>query len=128
MTTAVPLKAWEAAISAANACSATYWTDSSMVSSSPVPGVEATELPAPGRVTPSGVSIRLLEPALPARSDWYWYSRPDAPFPSQLTVPTTGDASRPSGSTRWVSGTRLIPGRLRAATLAASASGTRWTR
>ena len=100
-----------------------------MVSSSPVPAWAATEAcPVPGRATPSGACIRLLVPALPARNDWYWYSSPEAPFPFQLTVPTTGRASWPSGSTRWDSGTRLIPVRLRAVTLAATASGTRWAR
>src|SRR5664280_2719786 len=129
MTTAVPLNAWEAEISAASACSATYCTDWSMVSSTLVPGVELTAASAPpGSVTPSGAVRRLFDPALPARSDWYWYSSPDAPLPSQLTDPTTGEASRPLGSTRWVSAIRLMPGRLRAVTLAASGSGIRWTR
>ena len=128
ITTAVPLKACEAAISAARACSATYWMDSSMVSSTPVPGLAATEAVPPGSVTPSGASSRLFEPAFPARRDWYWYSSPDAPLPSQLTDPRRGDASWPAGSTRCVSGTRLMPARLRAVTRLATASGTRWAR
>ena len=100
-----------------------------MVSSSPLPGSAATEaLPEPGMATPSGACMRLLVPALPARSDWYWYSRPEAPSPFQLTVPTTGRASWPSGWTRWGSGTRLMPIRLRAVTLLATASATRWAR
>ncbi len=100
-----------------------------MVSSSPLPGCAATEaLPEPGMATPSGAWRRLLVPAFPARRDWYWYSRPEAPSLFQLTVPTTGRASWPSGWTRWGSGTRLIPTRFSLVTLAATVSDTRWAR
>ena len=72
-----------------------------MVSSTPVPAWAATEAcPEPGMATPSGACMRLLVPALPASNDWYWYSSPEAPLPFQLTVPTTGRASWPSGWTR----------------------------
>ncbi len=67
-------------------------------------------------------------PGLPARVDWYWYSMPELPAPFQPTVPTTGSASRPTGTTRWDSGTRLIPFRPSLVMAAAVASGTRWAR
>ena len=128
MTTAVPPVAWDATISAASACSATYWTDSSRVSSMPVPGVDGVDCPPLGRATPSGDVRMLVLPALPASRDWYWYSTPDVPAPFQPTVPTTGSASSPTGTTRWASGTRLIPLRSSLVTAAATASDTRWAR
>ena len=79
--------------SAASACSAMYCTDSSMVSSSPVPGRAETEpFELPGRVTPSA-SNRFSVPGFPANIDWYWYSSPDVPLPFHPVVPTTGRAS-----------------------------------
>ena len=57
MMTAVPPVAWEATISAAKACSVTYWTDSSRVSSIPVPGCGRRRVLPVGSATPSGESI-----------------------------------------------------------------------
>ena len=42
MTTAVPLTAFEVSIALASACSDSYWSWVSRVSSRPVPGLEAT--------------------------------------------------------------------------------------
>ena len=67
-------------------------------------------------------------PGLAGQHDWYWYSMPEVPLPFQPTVPTTGWARRPTGTTRWDSGTRLIPLRSSLVTVAATASGTRWAR
>ena len=128
MITAVPPVAWEATISAARACSATYWTDSSRVSSSPVPGVAGVDWLPLGRATPLGDVSTSVAPALPARVDWYWYSTPELPSPSHPTVPTTGWASSPTGTTRWESGTRLIPLMARLVMAAATESGTRRAR
>ena len=97
MITAVPDVGFEATISAARACSVTYCTDSSRVSSSPVPGWAGVDASVLGSVTPSGDSRTSVLPALPARSDWYWYSIPDVPAPFHPTVPTTGSASSPTG-------------------------------
>lgn len=128
ITTAVPPWAWEATTSAARACSATYWTDSSMVSSRPVPGWAAVVWLPLGRATPPGDWSRSSVPAVPARSCWNWYSRPELPLPFQATVPTTGWARRPTGTTRWDSGMRLMPGNRSLVMAAATGSGTRWAR
>ena len=56
ITTAVPLVALEVSIALANACSDSYWSWESRVSSRPVPGLEATCWVTGdwGRVTPRG--------------------------------------------------------------------------
>ena len=128
MMTAVPAVACEARISEASACSATYWTDSSRVSSRPVPGSAGVDRSPLGRVTPSGDSRTSVVPGLPAKDDWYWYSMPEVPAPFHPTVPTTGWASSPTGTTRCDSGTRLIPLSPSLVTVAATESGTRWAR
>ena len=45
-------------------------------------------------------------PFWPARSELYWYSRPDCPASAAPTVPMSGAASDPAGSMRSVSGAR----------------------
>ena len=47
----------------------------------------------------------------------YWYSRPDWPVPVGAHRAESGAASDPAGSTRSVSGSTLMPGRLSAVTL-----------
>ena len=128
ITSAVPPVAWEARISAASACSATYWTDSSKVSSIPVPACAGVDWLPLGSATPSGDCMRWVVPGRPANIAWYWYSIPDVPLPSQPTVPTTGWASRPTGTTRWDSGTRLMPLTFIFRIAAATLSGTRWAK
>ena len=59
MTIAVPLVASEETMALANACSDSYWSCLSKVSSRPVPGLPATWLVTGdcGRVTPDGDSM-----------------------------------------------------------------------
>ncbi len=60
-----------------------YCTDSSMVSSSPVPGRDGTVSAASREDDPARRPQQVLDPGVPASSDWYWYSRPDVPLPFQ---------------------------------------------
>ena len=129
-TTAMPLKAWEAAISAARACSATYCTDSSMVSSRPVPGSgEHRAGPVTGQGarrlgTPAGSRSRPGRPAV----DWYWYSRPEVPVAVPSDRPHHRMGQLPVGLHPLGLGDQVDPGQVRAVTLAATALETRWAR
>ena len=68
ITTAVPLTAFDDSIALASACSDSYCSWVSNVSSSPVPGVVATWFVTGdcGRATPAGDSMIVSLPAVPA--------------------------------------------------------------
>ena len=81
MTTAVPLVELEDSIALARACSDSYWSCESSVSSSPVPGLEATWSVTGdwGRATPAGDSMIVSLPSTPASWRLSPYSSPAAP-------------------------------------------------
>ena len=81
MTTAVPLTAFEVSIALASACSDSYWSCVSSVSSSPVPGVEDTWFVTGdcGSATPAGDSMIVSLPSTPARRWLSPNSSPPAP-------------------------------------------------
>ncbi len=94
MTMAIPLLACDAVISEPRACSVTYWSGSSMVSSMPVPALEEDNcVVLPGSVTPLGDCSIVSVPFSPPRRPLYWYSSPDKPVPSAPTSPMTGAAT-----------------------------------
>ena len=113
MTTAVPLTELEVSIALANACSDSYCSCESRVSSRPVPGLEATCWVTGdwGSVTPAGDSSIVALPLVPASSLLYSYSSPAAPWPAALVNPTTGAARFPFGTTRLESAISEIPGK-----------------
>ena len=92
ITTAVPLTAFEDSIALASACSDSYWSWVSSVSSMPVPGVVATWFATGdcGSATPAGDSMIVSLPSVPASSWLSPYSSPAAPCPIALVNPTTG--------------------------------------
>src|SRR6185437_10041389 len=100
ITTAVPLTEFEDSIALANACSDSYWSWLSSVSSSPVPGVVATLSVTGdcGIVTPAGDFTIVSLPSVPANSVLFPYSRPAAPWPDPLVKPITGAARFPLGT------------------------------
>ncbi len=69
ITTAVPLRAFDDSIARASACSDSYWSWVSSVSSSPVPGVVATLSVTGdcGRATPAGDCMIVSLPSMPAK-------------------------------------------------------------
>ena len=74
ITTAVPLTASDVSIALASACSDSYWSWVSRVSSSPVPGVVDTWFVTGdwGSATPAGDSMIVSFPAVPA--SWWLYA------------------------------------------------------
>src|SRR5579863_204384 len=117
ITMAIPLLACDARISAPSDCSVTYWRGASIVSSTPDPGTAPRCVTVrPGMATPSGATSSVATPVWPASMELYWYSRPAAPAPASLTVPTRGPAMAPAGSMRCVSDRTLMPLRPSAAT------------
>ena len=117
ITTAVPLTALDDSIALANACSDSYWSWVSRVSSRPVPGTVGVWLVTGdcGRATPEGDSMMVSFPAVPASTWLLPYSRPAAPCPAALVKPTTGAARFPLGTSRLESATNVIPGMASAA-------------
>ena len=130
ITMATPQVAWEATISAPRACSATYWTDSSMVSSMPVPALAgALVAMAPDRATPSGDSEPLLGAGRAGQQRLVLVLEPGQAGAvradrAQHRLGQLAVGLRPAGARL----TRLMPVRLSAVTLAATASVTRWAR
>ena len=112
MTMAVPLTELDVSIACARACSDSYCTCVSSVSSSPVPGDVATWFVTGdcGSATPPGDSMIVSLPAEPA-SEWLSpYSMPAAPFPAALVNPITGEARLPFGTSRFESAINVMPG------------------
>ena len=113
MTTAVPLTAFEVSIALARACSDSYWSWESRVSSRPVPGLEDTWFVTGdwGSATPPGDSMIVSLPSTPARRWLSPNSSPAAPFPAALVNPTTGAARFPFGTSRLESAISEMPGK-----------------
>ena len=63
-----------------------------------------------------------MDPAVPARSFWFWYSSPDAPSPAALVIPITDWASDPFGTCRTEESTIVMPGNWSRVMIAALAS------
>src|SRR5271169_5010002 len=112
ITTAVPLTALEDSIALASACSDSYWSWVSNVSSMPVPGAVATWFATGdcGNATPAGDSMIVSLPSVPANRWLSPYSSPAAPRPDALVNPTTGAARLPFGTTRFESAISVMPG------------------
>ena len=113
ISTAVPLTAWDDSIALASACSDSYWSWVSSVSSRPVPGDVATWFATGdcGNATPPGDSMIVSLPSVPARRGLLPYSRPAAPCPAALVNPTTGPARFPFGTMRFESAIIVMPGK-----------------
>ena len=111
MIMAIPLLACAATMARANACSASYWSGSSMerTRSSPRTGAWYSWSP-PGIWPPAGSMSSTSLPGLPSRSLLYSYSSPERPVPSVPTIPTRGPASCPAGSNRFGSCIVYTPG------------------
>ena len=112
ITTAVPLTASDDSIALASACSDSYWSWVSRVSSNPVPGVVDTWFVTGdcGSATPAGDSMIVSFPAVPASWRLSPYSSPAAPWPDALVNPTTGAARFPLGTNRLESSMSVMPG------------------
>ena len=113
MTTAVPLVAFELSIDLASACSDSYCSCESRVSSRPVPGLEATCCVTGdwGSVTPAGDCMIVSLPSTPASRVLSPYSNPPPPLPAAFVNPTTGAARFPFGTSRWESAMSEMPGK-----------------
>ena len=113
MTTAVPLTESDVSMARASACSDSYCSWESSVSSRPVPGVVDSWFVTGdwGSATPLGDSMIVSLPATPASRRLSPYSSPAAPWPAPFVNPTTGAARFPLGTSRLESAMREMPGK-----------------
>ncbi len=125
ITTAIPPAALVADTCAANDRSTSYWRERSMVSTRSSPRVAGRRCwSPPAMVLPSEPRSTSSSPGSPASRPSYWSSRPDRPWLSTSTWPSTEPARSPAGRNRRGSSSRATPSISRADTASALSSST----